>query len=469
MKSFLKKCEPSKRQALLRKFATIPPENDEWLHNWVEIYLGVSIPRKQVCEHHVAPFTAFADAYFARTPISVWKASRGFGAKTFMLSLLGVTELITLGANIRLLGGSGDQSRNINEYMSGHNPRVQGTFWECPRAPKHLLTSTTKNEIRTKNGGYVKALMASQTSVRGAHPTRLRIDEADELELGIFDAALGQTMHDGRVKPQTVISSTHQHADGTFTDVIRRARERGWGFYEWCLYENEQPHGWLRSDEIERKRLEVPDHMWDTEYLGQEPNPEGRIFRPEVLAGIFDKSLGVFEGQNMEVCRTIPPNPEETFYHGADWGYTRDWTVLHTMRKSKAGPDQLACWSRLRDMPPNLMIGEYNHRVEEYGGAGAHDETGTQKVNSSYLMVDSEGVDFSRRKMIIDMYSSYVSAAETGDYVYPMIRPLYDAHKYLTLDQLYGKKHIPDEIVAAALAWYAREVGAFDLLVGRAF
>jgi hypothetical protein len=36
--------------------------------------------------------------------------------------------------------------------------------------------------------------MASQASVRGPHPHRLRLDEVDEMALDIFDAAMGQTL-----------------------------------------------------------------------------------------------------------------------------------------------------------------------------------------------------------------------------------------------------------------------------------
>ena len=37
-------------------------------------------------------------------------------------------------------------------------------------------------------------LTASQKSVRGPHPPSLLLDEIDEMDLEIFDAALGQPM-----------------------------------------------------------------------------------------------------------------------------------------------------------------------------------------------------------------------------------------------------------------------------------
>jgi hypothetical protein len=42
------------------------PQTDEELWTYVATTWGVHIPRQAVCPGHVAPFTAFSDAYFAR-------------------------------------------------------------------------------------------------------------------------------------------------------------------------------------------------------------------------------------------------------------------------------------------------------------------------------------------------------------------------------------------------------------------
>ena len=88
-------------------------------------------------------------------------------------------------------------------------------------------------------GNTITALTASQTSIRGAHPARLRLDEADEMRLPILEAAQGQTMDQGAVRAQTVIASTHQHPDGTMTTVLQRAAEQGWPVYQWCWQETQ--------------------------------------------------------------------------------------------------------------------------------------------------------------------------------------------------------------------------------------
>jgi hypothetical protein len=70
--------------------------------------------------------------------------------------------------------------------------------WNYPDAPRQLLASDPlKMETTLRWGNTIRALLASQSSVRGLHPQRLRLDEADETEIGIVHAALGQPMSKG--------------------------------------------------------------------------------------------------------------------------------------------------------------------------------------------------------------------------------------------------------------------------------
>lgn len=397
----------------------------------------------------------------------VWEASRGFGGKSLLLSALALVEMLTLGANIRIIGGSGEQAARVNEYIRGQNPRTRGQFWDAPLAPTHLLGVTTQTSVNTTNGGHAKALMASPTSIRGAHPERLKIDEADEMDLDLFHSAQGQTMGTSKVTAQTTISSTHHHSDGTMTYIKQQCREKGWSHFSWCLYESMEPHGWLPQEEIERKRSEVSERMFEIEYLLQEPHPEGRVFTDEVLANLFDKSLGVYDGRVGEEIRVVPPGNNREFFTGADWARKEDFTVLHTNMRSKTGPDLLAAWQRTQRLPWPIIVPKLDARLNAYGGSSMHDETGIGDVIQDYLNSDSEGFNFSRQKESWEMYNSYVAAVEAGELAYPLIEPLYRAHKFATVDELFGPEHVSDEIVAAALAWRAREFASFNLLLSR--
>ena len=141
--------------------------NDDLLR-YVEDTFGVRIPRTRCCATHRTPVEAFCDSYFARAPVTVWNASRAFGGKTFLLSLLALTEALTLEVSVTVLGGSGQQSARVLDAMGAH--------WRAPAAPVHLLDGPPGlYTTRLLWGNTVTALTASQPSVRGAHPARLRL------------------------------------------------------------------------------------------------------------------------------------------------------------------------------------------------------------------------------------------------------------------------------------------------------
>jgi hypothetical protein len=231
-----------------------PPQTDDELWFAMQALFGMEIPRKRVCPNHRAPFEAFADAFFARYPVTVWKASRGFGGKSQTLAALAMAESTLLRAGVTVLGGSSFQSLRVVEVM--------GEMWDAPLAPVGMLAKEpTKFDTKLINGGYVRALMASQKSVRGPHPQRLRLDEIDEMEYDILESSLGQPMSTSTLTSQIVMSSTHQYPDKTMSVILNRAHEKGWPVYEWCYRETMEPHGWLPIDAVQRKKSEVSRHM----------------------------------------------------------------------------------------------------------------------------------------------------------------------------------------------------------------
>jgi hypothetical protein len=224
------------------------PETDEELWWFVRACWGYQIPLQAVCPNHVAPFKAFADAFFARHELIVWKGSRGFGGKTTLLGLLALTEQVCLGANVTLLGGSGVQSERVHETMA--------EAWQYPSAPRRLLRrSPTVTRTRLTNGSTAIALTASQRSVRGPHPQRLRLDEIDEMDWEIYQAALGQPLSTPGIPSQVVASSTYHNPRGTMYRVMEHAKEAGYPCFSWCYKETSlPPFGWLDASEIAKAR-----------------------------------------------------------------------------------------------------------------------------------------------------------------------------------------------------------------------
>lgn len=495
------------------KAGAIPrPTTDDELHAAVLKYFAVNIPRRKICAHHEAPFTAFADAFFARHTVSVWKASRGFGGKSMLLALLGLCESVFLGAKCNILGGSGEQSERVLNYINGEE--MPQAFWNAQDAPRHLIVGgvnselaenargVTKKMIKLTNGGYLKALMASSKSVRGPHPQRLRLDEVDEMEMSIFDSALGQPMKRFGIDEQTVASSTHHYANGTMTAILKRASEQlgsehPWGVFEWCYRENLVSNGgWLEDSAVARKRATVTKFMWDTEYENQEPNPTGRAIDPDACAKMFNIKLGEVPGEEhfyyefeepylggvpetschrcshpyrkldifsvlCTLCGVQRRTTKKGVYsHGADWAKKKDWSIYTTLRIDVT-PARTVAWRRTGRLSWPTMVGMFEHQVRRFGGGACHDITGIGDVIADYLTIGSEGV------MMVGMdrhtlLSHYIHAIEHERIESPRIKFMWDEHRLASVEDVYKageKNHLPDSLASGALAWKASGMG----------
>lgn len=448
---------------------TRPPQTDDELYWLVGALWGVLIPRHKVCPDHVAPFTAFADAFFARSPVAVWKASRGFGGKSRALANLVLTEAAVLGAQANILGGSGGQSANVYEAMD--------EYWSSPNAPQGLLK--TRNNLYTSmhNGASIRALMASSRAVRGPHPQRLRLDEIDEMDMAILDSAMGQPMASKGIESHTVMSSTHQYADGTMTAIIKRANEKGWPVFEWCFRDTSNPiDGWLTQQQIKRKRSEVTSAMWSIEYDLQEPSAGTRAIDTTAVKEMFDASLGTYslENSSREFWVFEEPDRHGDYITGVDWAKEHDWTVIVTFR-TDCNPWRLVAYARMQRLPWPRMVRVLDRRVgggggnrthglakpgrwNGYRGAAAHDATGVGNVVHDYTSIEATGHVLTGQ-FRDNLLSDYIGAIEDGKVVAPMITSMYSEHLYATLDDVYGRGkdyHLPDTICAGAMAWSLR-------------
>jgi hypothetical protein len=430
--------------------------NGDDLDRFLRDRLKIKLPNVRCCQNHSTPHEAFHNAFFAADPISVWKASRGMGGKSFTLSALAWTEAVLLRADVNILGGSGEQSKRVVESI--------GNLWELPTAPRRaLLSEPGAQKQKLKWGNRIVALMASQTSVRGPHPQRLRLDEVDEMKLSILDSAMGQPMSKGWIQFQVVMSSTHQYADGTMAEVLKRAGARGWPVFEWCYRENLEPHGWLSLAEVERKRSVLTTAMWETEIELQEPSAQGRAIEVEKTEAAFSTDAKL-EPKSDE--------PGAAYGTGADWAKKKNHTVVVTIRKD-VRPRRVVAIKRTNKEPWPAMAGYLDAQVATYGGTSCHDNTGLGQVVHDLLDHDSDPFNMVGVQRA-DLLSEYVAAIEKGDLVWPRPDPgddseegralqaAYSEHKYATREDLYkgskdgtGTHHLPDTISAAALAWRA--------------
>lgn len=437
-----------------------PPRTDDELYHLIQILWGVTIPRTRVCPEHSTPFAALSEAFFGRAPVSVWVGSRGLGGKSRTLAYLSLTEAVLLGAEISLLGGSLEQSQNI------HNAMRDG--WDHPLAPRHMKVDDTVTRLKLDNGSLVRPLTASEKTVRGPHPQRLRLDEIDVMDISILDSAMGQPMPKNGIDTQTVMSSTHQNPAGTMTEILTRAAESDWPVHRWCYKETSNPvDGWLSPDFIDRKRSETTAQMFAIEYDLQEPSVGNRAFdtssvermfvdAPDPFAPTIESPL-IRQNGRVEKYVLVEPVREGDYVIAADWAKEQDYTVISVWRYDT---DEmiLVAYYRAQRLPWPVMVGQYNEWLSYYGcNKAIHDGTGVGNVVNDYIDRRSRPFLMTGRQRN-EMLTEYIAAVERDLVRSARITSAYTAHKYASYEQIYNigqDSHLPDEICSFALAWKA--------------
>lgn len=464
-----------------------PPQNDDELWEVIRVFFGVELPRVSVCDEHVSPFHAVAHAFFGREPnYAVWYASRGSG-KSLALAVLGLVKSFVMDIDVTILGGSMTQSKNVAEHMA--------KLMAYENAPSFAMQKRTATELRLHTQKTIRPLPASQTTVRGPHPPLQLLDEVDEMEMDIYDASMGQAMEQDNhweltVPEYIVASSTWQNPEGTFTEVIDRARRNGMPVFTWCwreLIKNDaNPTGWMTQRFIDNKRKTVSAQMWKTEYELNEPSGASRAFDLEALdAAIvpYPKALThVDKGEEEQIWVWEKPEGAGMYVVGADWAKEQDLTVIAVVRVDLK-PYRLVKLTVINKRPYPVMIGMFNRDKERYHALGAvHDKTGLGNVVDDYVEFSDTVEGFNmvgrpRTQMLLD----YIAAVEHGDYELPAkevldpdtLEPLLDpetgqpviddqlaflrrSHRGTTVADVYapGKwdSHLPDRVSAMALA-----------------
>jgi hypothetical protein len=431
------------------------PKDEEELWYLTQALWGHKIPRTKVCPDHDAPFDAFATAYFSREPQILIHGSRGLAGKSRTLSILGLTKAAVLGSDVNILGGSLNQSNNIHQTMRD--------AWDSKHAPRYLLKDDNMTLITLHNRAKIRPLTASQKTVRGPHPPFLLLDEIDEMDQEILDAALGQPMEQKNwrgewINPQTTMSSTWQYPDKTFAEMYRRHQEEEMPIFTWCYRETSNPiDGWLRPEFIEEKKRQIPAEMWRVEYELGEPSIGNRAFDSEKVEATFSLSTETLKekvAKDYEEYQFDKPRMDREYVIAADWAKAQDFTVISVMDVTHF-PIKPVHWVRMRRRPYPVMIEKYNKLMKAFNAEGIHDATGLGGVVSDYLDNRARGFLMTGAQRD-NMLSEYISAVENDQVRAPRINSFYKAHLYCSVEDVYsrGKEfHLPDEVCSMALAW----------------
>lgn len=189
---------------------------------------GVSLPATAVCKGHDAPLEFLRTQLVDRPPVVVALGARGSG-KSFG-SALGthLDSLIYPKHQTRILGGSLAQSRQIYEALSKFgDARPHAWPWR----------KFGKEAAEYRNRSTVELLACSPKSVRGPHVPTLKLDEVDEIDPELRQAALGMNMRFGDVPAMVVYTSTWHKLGGPMTEIIEQGRAGEFPLFTFCAFE----------------------------------------------------------------------------------------------------------------------------------------------------------------------------------------------------------------------------------------
>src|SRR5438552_10301245 len=169
--------------ALRRGLRLIRPATPTDLHNYLGIVLGFQVPRAAMIEGHDAPFDYLAHTFFeveeARDCV-VW-ANRG-GGKTQLGAIATLLDMLFKpGIQIRILGGSFEQSSKMHRYLKR---MIDSEIFN-----DLIAGHCTGRHVELTNGSRVEVLSQSERSVRGQRVHKLRCDEVELFDRDVWEAA----------------------------------------------------------------------------------------------------------------------------------------------------------------------------------------------------------------------------------------------------------------------------------------
>ena len=280
------------------------PQTKDSLRNYIKTFLGIEVPDRRICPEHYSPMDYLWHTFAGDTarpkngtwpaPTSadavVW-ANRG-GGKTQTAAVATLLDAVFKPrCQIRILGGSGEQSLRMYEYLAAF--LQQG----CQEG---LAEPLRKGKCRFTNGAAVEILKQSATSVRGTHVQKLRCDEVELFRPEVFAAAKFTTQSTDRIVAAMELISTMHRPYGLMQKEVAAAADRGVPVFKWCVWETIEPcvgrtcsqcrlwgdcqgraqraGGYLKIDDCIAQMCRSSRAGWESEMLCIRPSLENAVF-----------------------------------------------------------------------------------------------------------------------------------------------------------------------------------------------
>ena len=316
------------------------------LRNYVKAFLGIDVPAKKACPDHNSPmdylwhsfsadFLANSTSHSERGGESgrrrlnadciIW-ANRA-GGKTELAAVATLLDCIFKpNCQTRILGGSGEQSARMYEYLTGFLRHGFEGFLAGP---------VLKEKCRFANGSGVEVLTQSATSVRGQHIQKLRCDEVELFDEDVFAAAKFTTQSTPQLAAAMELISTMHRPYGLMQRVVGSAAQFGTPVLKWCVWEvienctgrtcsqcplwgdcqgkAKTAEGYLKIDDCITQMRRASRAAWEAEMLCKRPSLENVVFDE------FDPTVHV---------RPVDYDVNLPLYRALDFGFVNPFVCL---------------------------------------------------------------------------------------------------------------------------------------------
>jgi hypothetical protein len=333
--------EPAKAKAVYDMLRRTRPRTRQDLKNYVKVFLGIDVPDHPLCPDHTSPMDylwhtfsvdfssvrATSDESRATTSADAIVWANRAGGKTELAAVATLLDgLFKPNCQVRILGGSGEQSSRMYDYLT--------TFLQRGFEPA-LSGPVRKGGCRFANGAAVEVLTQSATSVRGQHVQKLRCDEVELFDEEVFSAAKFTTISTNDHTAGMELISTMHRPYGIMQREVAAAANAHVPVFKWCLWETIEKCidrncsqcslwadcqgrakgaiGYLRIDDCIAQMRRSSRAAWEAEMLCLRPSLENVVFSE------FDPDTH---------AKPIDYNPDLPLYRALDFGFVNPFVCL---------------------------------------------------------------------------------------------------------------------------------------------
>lgn len=288
------------------------------LWDWLHLKLGIRLSTSSSCKGHVSPYHILQYKYRYEPHTTIVHGPRG-GGKSMTAALGAHVECRWRpGYKVRILGGSKDQSRQVYEAIQ--EKVYTGQDGHRDAAP---FLGVTAEQARYKNGSHVKILAASQKQVHGPHIPYLILDELDEQDEEIVEAAVGmvQEYPERGFRPRIDMLSTWHNVGGLMSRKLEEAEEKQIPVFRFCIFEVME----RCPDAVSGPRLEncpscpIYEHCWADRFEDRSRPPKAKLAGGHyTVSSVFQKALNLGERQFASDFLCIGPRVHGLWFKNYD-------------------------------------------------------------------------------------------------------------------------------------------------------